>query len=181
MKEHQILTGKMEQFKTMGAMNAQIVALQKSGDWNNIPLQLRIGMEYAAKSGNEGEFKVALDNWTKGMTAQREITEKPYSDLGKIAMDKYGKNFKDLTSKQQNDVRAELAKIEKTKETPPKPSDFDKKWSKAEDIAKGRKKGGKPTTEEIADAYRQKFGSADLLSTLLGTSTQNPLGLEIKK
>ncbi len=59
-------------------------------------------------------------------------------------------------------------------EKPEKPSDFDKKWGLATNIAKESKPGKQPTTKEIAESYKTNFGSTDFLSAILAGDVKPP-------
>ena len=129
------------------------------------------------------QMKVFWDTQANALEAEFKLTAgtKEYTQTQDVHIGE-GKWQKMRFNPQSNNYDIPIGnpfRAEDKKPTDEKVTDFVRKWGKAQKIAQDKYKR-KPTEEEVADIFKSKFGSFDLIQFLLGgqgqkTSKEEPI------
>lgn len=148
MKNHKDYMEAMGWKASIDATAGEIKRLQSEGKLGEMPEALKQSMFMALRTGDLKTVNDVLKEWAKSEF-------KPASEPKKWPQTK-------------EEVQEEINMKAKAERQTQKPSDFDKKWVKAEQMAK-EKFGSKPTITQVAGIFKEKFGGAvNFLNALFG-------------
>ena len=148
--------------------------LQRGEEWKSMPPVWQNAIIEAGKIGGTKGVEAAHTDYRKMLMEREKIGMKPMTAV-KIGQTRTFQRGTESVGqevigfdKEGRPIWKDVSRGPKFKPTEVKPTDFDKKWIKAEESAKVRLKR-KPTVTEVAEEYKRIFGTIGILGTLLGT------------